>query len=355
MMIKNTLMPRLLAAALAVTPLTLAAADEAPATKVRVEQAQLQEVAEHIWVPGTVVSRHDARVATEVSGRIRWTAEIGQSFKQGDVLVKLEDELIRLTLMDDQANVKRLSARVGLLKKQLKRLQRIADSTAKDDVDEKSAALAMAEQELAQAEIAVRRARYQLSLTQVKAPFDGTVVERIQQVGEYSQQGSDVLRIVDMNHLEVRVAAPLSAASHVAAGMAVDVRDRRREVVMPVRTLVPVGDDRSRMMELRIDLEPGHWPVGSAVRVGLPNSESHQALTVHRDALVLRKDQIYLFVVDEEHQARRVDVTLGIGFKQFIVVTGELTAGDQVIVRGAERLRPGQKVDVVQQAIASVR
>lgn len=326
--------------------------DTKPAVKVSVEQAVKQDVAEHIWVPGTVVSRNDARLATEVAGRIHHIAEIGDTFKKGDVLVELDDQLIQLALLDEQANVKRLVARVQLLSKQLQRLTKIADNAAVDDVDEKTAALAMARQELARAKIAERRGQYLLSQTRLKAPFDGTVVQRLQQPGEFSTQGGNVLRIVDMNNLEVKVAAPLTSAAHIQSGISVEVKDTIRSVINQVRTLVPVGDDRSRMMELRVSLEPGQWPVGSPVRVGLPNSAFHTAMTVPRDALVLRKNNTYLFVVDEEQLAQRIDVTLGIGVQDYIEVQGDVQEGDRVITRGAERLEAGQKVAVKERAAA---
>lgn len=319
-----------------------------PPVKVTVDKVRSQDVAEQLWLPGTVISRYDARIATEVSGRIRWMAEIGDSFKKGDVLVKLDDQLLQLALLDDQSRVKQLAAKVSLYQRQLKRLSQTNGSTSQAQLDEKSSSLTMAQQELAQAKIAERRSSYLLQQTELKATFDGTVVERLQQLGEFSRVGGVVMRIVDVDRLEVLVKAPLTAAAYINSGMMVDVKDRHQLVRNPVRTLSPVGDHRSRMMELRLSLNAGNWRVGSAVRVALPNSERHQGLTVHRDALILRQNQTYIYVVDEELHAKRVDVELGTGVKEFIEVSGELAAGDRVVVRGGERLKDGQEVALQQ-------
>ena len=346
--IKQLTVLTLLASSL-LLPVSAAENKAPPTAKVTVDKVRSQKVTELLWLPGTVISRYDARIATEVAGRINWMAEIGDKFKRGDVLVRLDDELLQLALLDDQSMVKQLSAKVNLLQRQTRRLSKTNGSTSRDTLDEKTATLSMAQQELAQAKIAERRSRYFLDQTQLKASFDGTVVSRLQQIGEFSRIGGVVMRIVDLNNLEVLVKAPLTAAAYIDVGLEVEVKDRRQLVTNRVRAISPVGDERSRMMELRLTLDAGDWRVGSAVRVALPNSESHHGLTVHRDALIYRKDQRYIYVVDQEMRAKRIDVELGIGVKQFIEVRGELVAGDKVIVRGAERLNDGDAVELKQE------
>ena len=77
----------------------------------------------------------------------------------------------------------------------------------------------------------------------------------------------------------------------------------------------------------------------------LPTSASQLLTTVSRDALVLRDQSNYIFVVGKDDMAKRVNVDLGSGLGDRIAVYGELKAGDEVIIRGAERLRDGQQVE----------
>lgn len=100
----------------------------------------------------------------------------------------------------------------------------------------------------------------------------------------------------------------------------------------------------SRMMEVRVKLNPGDFAIGSAVRVALPHSEFHDALTVPRDALVLRKSGAFIYQVDEKKLAQKIAVTTGIGAGDRIEVFGEIVASNPVVVRGAERLKTGQQV-----------
>jgi hypothetical protein len=114
-----------------------------------------------------------------------------------------------------------------------------------------------------------------------------------------------------------------------------------------VRTVVAVGDENTHQFELRLDLEGAPFPVGQTLRVAVPTSDSRAVLTVPRDALVLRPEGHMVFVVDAENQARQVSVTVGNGQGDDIEVVGEISAGDRVVIRGNERLQPGQAVTVM--------
>jgi RND family efflux transporter MFP subunit len=153
---------------------------------------------------------------------------------------------------------------------------------------------------------------------------------------------------VDTGSVEVVARAPVSVAPHLSEGMAVVLREDEREFPGRIRTVVPVGDQRSRMFEIRVVPEEGDWLIGSAVRVALPSSAPRDVIAVPRDALVLRRDSTFVFRVTEEEKAERVEVETGIGEGELIEVTGEVAAGDRVVVRGGERLREGQMVSIAE-------
>ena len=71
-----------------------------------------------------------------------------------------------------------------------------------------------------------------------------------------------------------------------------------------------------------------------------------KALTVPRDALVLRQGETVVFRLDAADGVERVPVSTGAAQGTRIEVRGGLEAGDRVVIRGAERLQPGQKVQV---------
>lgn len=342
---KKTLLSALLLSA-ALPLMAQQAPPEPPPALVEISDVKQENIAEQIWVPGTVMSRTDSDIASEVAGRITWMAEVGDVVEAGEVLAKLDDHTLQLQNAQHNATIAKQEASVALLERKRDRFSKMASMNAasRDELDEILSDLEVAKQELAEAKIDKQMTEYQISQSQVKAPFTSLVVERHQTPGEYTSIGQDLMRIVDTTNVEASIKAPLSAVPFIAQGMQVPVKDRVTEKMETIRTIVPVGNALSRMMEVRVALNPGDFPIGSAVRVALPHSKYHQAMTVPRDALVLRKAGAFVYQVDSENIAQQISVKTGIGAGERIEVFGELDETAPVIVRGAERLRPGQKV-----------
>lgn len=311
-------------------------------------------------VSGVIISRDDAAIATELTGRLTWIADVGDRLAQGEVLARLDTHLIELAKRDGEAEVKRLQANLAWLRRQTQRLDELAtkNNTAHSELDEVRSRTVMLQQELTQAELELERTLYDLARAEIRAPFSGVVVSRQISAGEYANAGQALLRLVNTESAEISVTAPLRLARFIQAGEPVTVENEDFKGRAIVKSLVPVGDSRSHMMELRIRPEPGHWLIGEAVTVSLPASERRQQVTVDRDALVLRDRNNYVYVVGEDSVVQRVTVSLGSGLGERIAVTGQLRVGDLVVVRGAERLKDGQQVqrlrDKGAQALAQV-
>ena len=324
------------------------AAEEAPSVPVVVATAKAQEQAPHILATGTVVSRADARLAAEVAEPIRWIAEPGAAVAKGDIVARLDAARIALDVRDNEAAVKRLEANTALLRTQRDRLRTLATQkiASRNQIDEAESRVAMAEQELEQARVARDRARLELSRTAIRAPFAGQVAERLRMTGEFVAVGEPLIRLVDTRSVEVVARAPLGAAAALAAGQGARVLDDAREARSRIRSVVPIGDERSRMLEVRVALEPGAWPIGAAVRVELRSGPTRQAVTVPRDAVIQRGGETYVFRVDAGGKAERVSVAQGAGQDGRVEVEGSIVAGDRIVVRGAERLQPGRRVAI---------
>ncbi len=324
-----------------------------PPALVEVSEAIADEVASTTWVPGTVVSLNDARIAAEVSGRATWVAEVGEIVAAGSPLATIDDRELQLQLANNAADIKRLEAQLSYRRSQVERFERTTVNTAANQLDEARSQRDVVEQQLAAARIAREQIEHRLNRTKVSAPFGGHVVERLIQPGEYVSPGTEVARLVDTGHKEVRAQAPLSSTRYVSDGMRVTVRDDLGEAKNAVRTVIPVGDERSRLVEIRVALAQPEWVIGGPVQVALPTSESRPLVSIPRDALVLRGNETFVYRVSAEETAERVDVQTGIGLGQRVEVIGEILAGDRLVVRGGERLSPGQAVNVIEPATAT--
>jgi hypothetical protein len=155
------------------------------------------------------------------------------------------------------------------------------------------------------------------------------------------------VRLVNTSDIEARATAALSLAGNVHPGQVVTVRDHGIENSGRVRTVVPVGDDRSRQFEVRVTLASPQWLVGTPIEVSLPSAAVRTAVTVPRDALVIRQNHSYVLRVTGANTVEELDVTPGAGVDDEVEVRGPLAAGDRLVIRGGERLAAGQAVRVV--------
>jgi RND family efflux transporter MFP subunit len=319
------------------------AADAAPVLVV-VAKARSENFGASLTATGTVVSRNDARISGEVAGTLAWIAEPGATVKRGDTIARIDPERLALTLRDNNAALKRLEAQLSLLATQRARLQTLGGVVSQSQLDEALSRERMAEQDVEQARVARDRAQLDLNRASVRAPFDGIVAERLQQSGEYVAGGAPLLRLVNDRDLEVVARAPLTTADTVSAGADAQFVDGDRKASGKVRAVIPVGDERSRMVELRITLSDRSWRVGAPVRVEIAPRSLKAVVTVPRDAVILRQGSSYVMRVRADNTAERVAVNIGPGHANDVQIDGLLRAGDRVIIRGGERLEPGQSV-----------
>ena len=324
------------------------AAGKAPPAIVEIGKATESKLMPQRWVPGSVVSRDDAKIASAQAGRLEFVAEVGTRVKAGERVAKLDDQALRLRHEEILADVRRAEAQRALSDTQLQRLQKLesSNSIAKTQIDEARATLETNAQTTAAARAQLRQIEHDIDQADVRAPFAGVVSERFAQRGEYLQVGASIVHLVDTDRIEARVQAPLAMADKIRAGMQVNVRYAGQEKLATVRAVVPVGDERARQFELRVAIEPALALVGSAVEVALPETRADAGLTVPRDALVLRADRTYVMRVSVENKAEQVVVTTGASNGDLVEVRGALNAGDRLVVRGAERLSAGQAVKV---------
>jgi len=319
-----------------------------PGAPVVVDEVSERMMAPMVMVAGSVVSRLDAAVASEMMGRLVWVAEVGDRFAQGEKLAQIDDVQRKLEVDESRAQLAQVKARLTFFEKELKRLSSLAkqNNAARTMLEQTESDRDVARADLAAAQVRVKLAQDRVARSVLRAPFGGIVADRLLQPGEWAESGTEVMRLVNTELVEVRAMVPLAALKFVTKGSKLEVRADGVINQATVRSLVPVGDLQSRLMDLRLDLEGKPWPAGQGVRIAVPTAQAVKAITVHRNAVVLRRSGAYLYRVNAENSAERVDVTLGIAAGDYIEVIGELAAGERVVTVGNERMRPGQQVRV---------
>ena len=335
----------LLASSLTLVSFTSIAAEK-PASLVTVETVREDAIAPTVWLAGNVVNRLDARISAEQSGRLLWLLDVGEEVTEDQVIARLDDRDLQLQLAERKVQLKRQAANIEYFKKQQKRLSALLNnnSTSRVELDRVERDLKLAEQDSAALDVQIKQIQLALDKAQIKAPFAGKIKSRLAQQGEYVTAGSQLLQLVDPQNLDIRVAAPLSLAPYLNRNSQVLVKWQDNLVSLPIKNWSPAGDTATRTFEVLIDASRLTLLSGTSVSVSLPSDTLVQSTMVPRDALLLRDKQSFVVIVDQELKTRRVSVEIGRGQDDWIAVEGQLESGEQVVIRGGERLKDGQKV-----------
>ena len=183
----------------------------------------------------------------------------------------------------------------------------------------------------------------------IKAPYDGVVLEKNVDSGDWVQQGRTLVRIGSAADLYVRVPVAENLLTYFKAGEKVMVRISAydKEVVGIIEDYDPVADAQTKNVFLKVKI-PAQQKVAEnmSAMVYVPVSEKKQLSIIPRDALVKFQGQDFVYTVKEGKAAiLPVNIVTYLGDK---IGADNLyfTEGMVVVIEGNERLRPDQPVVV---------
>ncbi len=329
---------------------------ETPPAPVKVEQVKPLEQSSTTDILGTINSRNQAQLTAGVTGRLEWVAEPGTYLKKGDLVAQIELLPLQLRKAEQEAQHKRAKINLQYLERELTRQKELQkkNSVSQNQYDEAQSQFELAQADLEISELKLKQSIDQLARATVFAPFEGVVTERHRRTG-FDVGRSDILvEMLDTTHLEVRVFVPIKYLSYTKPGTDVSLSSTYGDkdeftFSATASTIIPTADPRSQTFEMRIDIPESaqeHWATGQLINVKIPIESKRSALTVHRDALILRQDGTYVVKIDDQNIVHRLKVEVGMGQGDRVIVEGELKPGDQVAIRGAERLKEGQEVEI---------
>jgi RND family efflux transporter MFP subunit len=191
----------------------------------------------------------------------------------------------------------------------------------------------------------------------MKAPFDGWVTAEHTEIGQWLMQGDPVAEIVELNAVDVEfpVVEDFIANLNPSLEAIVDVPALGHEKFSGhVAVINPQADSRAHTFPVKIRVanrvENGQpmLKAGMFARVTLAVGRPTPCVLVPKDAVVLGGASPIVLVANTAASGnatvRPVPVTLGPAQGSWIAAVGDMKDGDQVIVEGNERVRPGQEV-----------
>lgn len=297
---------------------------------------------------GTLYFSRTADVAAEVDGIVRQVySDDGQVVKAGDRLVRLDDDLMSTEIAGTRAVYEQNLVELEQAQRDYKRIEALhqEDSIATSEYESYGTRVNRLQKQSTVLNARLDRLLLEQKKKTVRAPFDGMIIESLVEAGEWVKTGGSVATIADNSTLEVRVDIPATLIHYLKPGRVVSVTIAGAPREASYMTLVPKGDLATRTFtaKFKLDHDPALFEGMEATAI-LPTAAAVEGLLVPRDAVINQFGRDVIFLA-AEGTAKMIPVQVE-GYQGLLVaVTGTgLEAGQQVVIKGNERIRDGQPV-----------
>ena len=341
-------------------------------------RAERHSITETVPVTGSLVAREEIVVGAEVDGLriVEILADVGDRVEQGQVLARLDGNMLRIQLAQNTSTIAKAEASIGQVRASiaetqaaeaeaadaLKRTQTLGATGATSPVQllaretqaKVAAARATAAEEnlrIAKAEEALAEAQrseidLKIARTELKAPTAGTILQRAARLGAVaSMVGEPLFRLARNSEIEFDAEVPETVLPQIVPGQNVEVwlSGISEAIGGYVRLVDPTVDKISRLGRVAVTLS--HHPAMKAGTFARGNITlgRRQAVTVPLSAVLFGKDGAYVqLVTNNVVEMRSVET----GFKRGtrVEIVNGLIEGQEVVARAAAFARPGERI-----------
>jgi len=319
-----------------------------PPANVSVVKVKTGRVAPQSEFIATVFYQEISETAAEISGLVEAVRfEEGQHLKKGQILVELGSDILRKRLQAAKASYEQALSELAIARINLKRRETLFEkkSISQQTYDENRYRVIGTEKRAASLYARLEQIKIELEKKIIRAPFDGVVIKRHVDHGEWISEGESVAMIGKDDVIDIVAELPEQIIQYIKIGMQVKATANGKNFSGTVIAIVPKGDVSTRTFPVKIRT-PNQFSLieGMSARVTLPKGEIKEALIIPRDAVLLKFGRNVVFVADQSKATMLpVEIISFQGLDAGVASPG-LKEGMFVVVEGNERLRDGQKV-----------
>ena len=296
----------------------------------------------------TVFYQEISDTAAEISGLVETVSfEDGQRVKHKQILVKLGSELLDKQIQATRLSYEQILSELEIARIDLNRREKLfkKQSISEQSYDENRFRVIGLEKRAASLKAEVEQLEIERQKKTIVAPFDGVVIKRHVDRGEWLAEGETVAVIGKDDVVDIVAEVPERLIQFVQPGMRVRTTSNGQEFTATVIAIVPKADAATRTFPVKIRT-PNHFSLieGMSAKVTLPTGIGKKTLIVPRDAVISAFGKTAVFaVLDSKAIMMPVDI-VGYNGLNAGVEAPDLKEGMLVALEGNERLRNGQKV-----------
>ncbi len=306
---------------------------------------------------GAVAAWQEAIISARASGLAlaEVLADVGNVVQRNQVLARFDDRTIRADVTQAEATLAQAvaSARQAALNRDRTLMLKSSGAVSDQDILQAITTAETADAQVAQSKAALVSVRVRLENTVVIAPDAGVITARTATLGQVSNTGGELFRLIRQNRLEWRAELPAQQLGLVRFGMSVKVNlPDGTEATGRVRQISPALDATTRLGLVYADLQTGSRAKASMYVNGRIEQGNAQALVVPGESVVIRDGRSYVFRLDGTKVAR-VAVSTGRRQGNMVEIAQGLEPNQRIAVRGAGFLSDGDTVQIADSVAAA--
>lgn len=288
----------------------------------------------------TLEPSSDAQISARTSGVIQKILhEEGDDVSAGDILLLLEDD-------DQKLRLKQAKQVFTSSEREYLRLNKMrsAGAVSANEWETANDAYLKAQTDLELAKLAI-------SYTKVAAPFDGRVVWRELDRGDFVANGALLFRMMAVKPLLLRVHVPANRIGKITKGQKVKLSiDSLAKVLYGTIHLVsPIVDPETGTIKVTIELHdyPDFVRPGDYTEVTIITDQRENALLIPSICLIQERGEYYLFI-EKDNQAIRKKVEVGYVVDDKTEILKGINLNDKIVIKGQGNLNDGEQIKIVQ-------
>ena len=323
-----------------------------------VESAALNPPYEYI---GRVEPIQDVELRAQIEGYVLSVHfKEGSLVKVGELLFTIDPEQYEARVAVRKAEIGQAQAALERAERYLKRLE-VSDARAitQTDLDSARSDVAQGRAAVLQAQANLTLAEIDLKHTRIIAPIGGRIGRTVANVGDYvSPALGTLVRVVQTD--PIRVAFSVTDKDYLKVRE--NIADASIQDALRIRLRLPTGtvpdltgtrdyEDNAMSAETatlsvraRFSNAQGYLVPNGYVTVLVDLADAPKRPAVPQEALVTDRDGKFVYVVDQEGKTQVRRVETGVTENGRVAIRSGVTAGEQVVVQGVQKVVPGQPV-----------
>ena len=332
---------------------TMAYSGEQPPANVVISKIVLQQSAQNQSFIGTLYYDRISHVSSEVSGLVvKIGVRAGDRVNKGMPIVNLDTEILEKEILIHKNQIHQARLHINHSKKNYQRRNSLykKGGISEKDYDDARFVHDNALLKKLYSETTLEKLLIQKRKSVIKAPFDGIILEKNVDSGDWVNQGRQLVRIGSVNDLFIKVPIAETLLKFISPGdkVRVIINAYNKEMTGIVDNLSPIADAKTKNVFIKIRIPMLTKVVQNmSATVFISTGISQKLAMIPRDALFKSQGNDFVYTI-KENKAVQLPVNIVTYLGNLIGADNKhFTEGMSVIVEGNERLRPDQSLVIV--------